>query len=423
LKNSEVSGGMPTLSRSARFALAMILMTGVVLHTGCAREKPGDRASMPIRIGILQSLSGNMAESEKPLADAALLAVEEINRAGGLLGRQVEAVVVDGRSDPKFSAKEAERLITDEKVSAIFGCWTSACRKAVKEVVERRKSLLFYPLQHEGLEQSPNIIYTGSVPNQQAIPAARWAMDKFGKRLYLIGSDYVFPRTANLTIKEFGKLNNVSIVGEVYLPLGTADVKKAVDQIVSLAPDVVINTINGDTNHAFFEELSRRGVKAETTPVLSLSLAEVEISRDPKVFAGHYAAWSYFQSLDTTGNREFVNAFHQRFGKERMIDDPMEASHIGVHLWAQAVKEAGDPDLEKIRNLILRQSLNAPQGIVSVDKGTNHLWRTPRIGRILVNGQFEVVWSSPITIRPTPFPQFHSKPEWLDLLAKELRPQ
>jgi urea transport system substrate-binding protein len=273
------------------------------------------------------------------------------------------------------------------------------------------------------LEQSPNIIYTGSAPNQQAIPAVRWAMDKFGKRMYLIGSDYVFPRTANLIIKEFGKLNNVSIVGEAYLPLGTRDVKKAVDAIASLAPDVVINTINGDTNHAFFEELSRRGIKAETTPILSLSLAEMEISRNPNIFAGHYTAWCYFQSLDTTGNREFANAFHLRFGKERMIDDPMEASHIGVHLWAQAVKEAGDLDLEKMWKLVLRQSLNAPQGIVSVDKETNHLWRTPRIGRALANGQFEVVWSSPHTIRPTPFPKFHTKPEWLDLLAKELRPR
>lgn len=384
------------MSRFLSISLVMLALTAGL--AGCQQQPEA------IPIGALHALTGTMAASESPLVDAMTLAVEELNDQGGLLGRPVALRVADGRSDWEHSAREAERLIQDEKVAALFGCWTSACRQAVAPVVARHRHLLFYPLQYEGLESSPHLLYTGSVPNQQIIPAALWALETLGKRLYLVGSDYIFPRTAHHIITDLVQAQGGTVVAERYLPMGSADTGGVVAEIMALQPDVVLNSINGDTNLAFFRELHHATRTGKRIPVLSFSLPETDLARAPREMAGHFAAWSYFQGIDTPRNRVFVSRFQERFGRERVVGDAMEAAYLGVMLWANAVREANSLDLDKVDRLLMHQSLNAPQGIVSVDPATRHLWRTARIGRADESGRFTIVWSSGQPIRPSPFP-------------------
>src|SRR5262249_17250382 len=249
-------------------------------------------AREPIRIGVLHSLTGTMAFSERPVIEATLLAIEDLNAQGGLLGRRLEAITADGQSEPATFASEAERLITQDKVAALFGCWTSASRKYIRPVVERHNQLLFYPVQYEGLELSPNIVYAGASPNQQIIPAVKWLFDNLGKRFFLVGSDYVFPRTANAIIKDQVGALQGEIVGEEYILLGSRDVEGVVEKIARVRPSVILNTINGDSNVAFFQALRKRGIRAEDTPVMSFSIAEGEVGAiGGDVLAGDYAAW------------------------------------------------------------------------------------------------------------------------------------
>ncbi len=372
-----------------------------------------DKEKSAIKVGVLHSLTGTMAISETALVDATMLAIEEINMRGGVLGRQLKPIVVDGASNWEQFAVEAEDLITQDQVSVIFGCWTSACRKAIKPVMEKYNHLLFYPLQYEGLEASPNIVYTGAAPNQQIIPSVHWALENIGKKIYLVGSDYVFPRTANMIIKDLLKNRNISVLGETYLPLGSRDVDEVIDDIKQKKPNLIINTINGDSNVAFFEKLS----KYNQGKVMSYSIAETEVSSiGADLLKGHYAAWSYFQSINTPENLEFVKNFKNRFGQERVIADPMEAAYSGVHLWAQAAQTAGSNLPSLVRTALGYQSLNAPHGVVSIDKRSQHLWKMVRIGEVMASGQFEVVWSSGTSIRPAPFPSSYSKQEWLKKL-------
>jgi urea transport system substrate-binding protein len=357
-----------------------------------------------------------MAMSEKPLIDAAILAVEELNAKGGVLGQTIETVIVDTQSNPALVAQQAEYLIREKNVVAIFGCWTSACRKAVQPVVEKYQHILFYPLQYEGLEESPNIVYTGLSPSQQLIPATAWALKNLGKRFYLLGSDYIFPRAANLIVTEFLAFQGGEVLGERYLPLGSMQMQAVIAEIKALKPDVILNTINGDSNNAFFKAFAEAGLTAKNTPIVSLSVAEVELAQSTVTPVGHYAAWSYFQSIDTDRNQNFVQHFKQRFGANRVLDDPMEATYLGIYLWAQAVESAKTTRPEKINQSIIRQSLHAPQGIVSVDRFTRHLWRDVKIGQIQHNKQFKVIWQSGQNIRPQPFPLWHSKAEWQQAL-------
>jgi len=370
-----------------------------------------DQEQAPIRVGVLHSLTGTMAISEKPVVDATLLAIEQINNSGGLLGRRIEAVVVDGKSDWPTFAREAERLIVEEKVSVIFGCWTSASRKYVKRVVEKYNHLLFYPVQYEGLEQSPNVIYTGATPNQQIAPAVHWAMENLGKRVYLIGSDYVFPRVANWLIRKQVKLLGGTVVGESYLLLGDTDVETVVSDIEKLQPDVIFNTINGDTNSAFFHAFDKSGLDATTHPVMSFSVGESELAQmnGDNIMVSHYAAWSYFQNIDNDENRMFVRDFQQLYGKERVLSDPMEAAWMGVKLWASAVTSAETDNTQVITETVLHRSMKAPEGIVSIDQTTQHTWKMARIGKILQNGQFDIRWTSNGPIRPEPFPSYVTK--------------
>ncbi|MDP1773087.1 MAG: urea ABC transporter substrate-binding protein [Methylobacter sp.] len=372
----------------------------------------------PIRIGVLHSLTGTLAVSERPLVDAVQMAVTEINARGGVLGRPLEMVVADGQSDPAVFAREAERLITQEKVSVLFGCWTSASRKTVKPVVETHRHLLFYPVQYEGLEQSPNIIYTGSAPNQQIIPGTHWALENLGKRVYLLGSDYVFPRTANRIIRDIVQAAGGQVLGERYLPFDSSiDLATGVAEIRRLKPDVIINTINGDNNFDFFQALQT--TEAKNIPILSFSVSESELTNHPELsFNAHYAAWSYFQSIATANNRRFVADFKRLFGEHRATSDTIEAAYVGVYLWAQAAQDIGIVDPERVNNAVLLQSFDAPSSIISVDRATRHTWKRVRIGKTEPDGQFKELQASPYPLRPEPFPSYRSYAEWQQVVGE-----
>lgn len=374
----------------------------------------------PIKVGILHSETGTMAISERSVRDATLMAIDELNANGGILGRQILPIVVDGKSDPQTFAAEAERLITEEHVSAIFGCWTSASRKTVRPILERHDHLMFYPVQYEGLEQSPNIVYTGAAPNQQIVPAVNWCFEELqAQKFFLVGSDYVFPRTANAIIGAQVTALGGEIVGEKYVLLGSDQVDGIVQEIVAAQPDVILNTINGDTNTSFFAALRRSGITPDKIPTMSFSIAEHELSEmDIDDMSGDYAAWNYFQSNDREENLEFVHRFKTKFGAACVTDDPMEAGYFGVYLWAQAVRDSGTDEVSAVRRELPNQSFPAPEGIVSIDSVNHHTWKTACIGRIMNDGQFEIVWSSGRPLRPVPYPIYRTKKEWDQFLAE-----
>ncbi len=373
-----------------------------------------------IKVGILHSLTGTMAISEKSVVDATLLAMEEINQQGGILGKKIQPVVVDGKSNWTTFATEAKRLITEEKVVTIFGCWTSASRRTVKPVFEKYNHLLIYPVQYEGLEDSPNIVYTGAAPNQQIIPAVKWSLDNLGKQVFLVGSDYVFPRTANAIIKDQITALHGEILGEEYLLLGSNNVERIVEKIVSTQPKVILNTINGDSNIAFFKALRKAGITPHQIPTISFSIAEQELKSLPSEdVVGDYAVWNYFQNIDDVNNHKFIHNFQKKYGNNRVTSDPMEAAYFGVYLWAQAVKDAGEDNVNVIRQNIKDQSFKAPEGIVYIDSSNQHTWKTVRVGKIKADGQFEIVWSSDKPIRPIPYPISRSRAKW-DIFLNEL---
>jgi urea transport system substrate-binding protein len=369
---------------------------------------------MPIVVGLLQSQTGPMAISEKSMVDAEELALEEVNARGGLLGRRVERVVADGKSDWPTYAREAERLISDAHVSVIFGCWTSASRKNVKPVVERHDHLLVYPMAYEGLEQSPNIIYTGAAPNQQITPTVKWAYDYLkARRFFLAGSDYVWPHSVNAIIADQLKAIGAELAGERYITFGSSDVKEVIEAIRQAKPDVILSSVVGDTNLAFYPALRQAGLTPEKTPVISFSIAEDELRKmSPQDVVGDYSAWNYFQSIDRAENREFVRKFQAKYGADRVTSDVMAAAYNSVLLWAQAVQEAGTDDVGTVRKFIRRQSLDAPEGIVSVDPETQHTWRPFYVAKMRGDGQFDIVWSMEKPIRPVPYPITRTRSEW-----------
>lgn len=393
------------MKRLPRIAMAVALAAA-----GCSRPMQ----SPPIRVGVLHSVTGTMALSEKSVIDATLMAIAEVNEEGGVLGRRLQPVLADGQSDGQAFAREAERLVTKESVSVVFGCWTSASRKTVKPVFEKYDHLLFYPVQYEGLEQSSNIVYTGAAPNQQILPALDWCARELGARkFFLVGSDYVFPRTAGEIIRMRLASLGGEVCGEEYVPLGQTDFKAIADAIAAAKPQVILNTLNGDSNYAFFEALRAAGVTPGRIPTVSFSIAEDELrSLGISGMAGDYCAWNYFQSVDTPENRAFVARFRAMYGAGRVTDDPMEAAYVGVRLWAEAARVAGSETPLAVRAAIRGRSIVAPEGPVTIDGATQHAHKTVRIGRIRSDGQFDVVWSSPQPVRPEPFPAGRTPEEW-----------
>jgi urea transport system substrate-binding protein len=361
-----------------------------------------------IKVGILHSLSGTMAISETTVVDAEKLAIKEINAAGGVLGKQIEAVVEDGASDWPTFAEKAAKLIDNDKVVTVFGCWTSASRKAVLPVFESKKHMLWYPVQYEGQECSNNIFYTGAAPNQQIEPAVDWLLKNQGKEFFLVGSDYVFPRTANTIIKEQLKAKGGKTVGEDYVPLGDTEVTAIITKIKAALPNggVIFNSLNGDTNVAFFKQLQGAGLTPDKYPVMSVSIAEEEVKQiGPEYLKGQYASWNYYQTVDSPANKKFVEAFKAEYGEDRVTNDPMEAAYIMVYLWKQAVEKAGTTDLEPVRKAAVGQEFDAPEGKVKMFPN-HHISKTVRIGQVRDDGLFDIVWSTEKPLDPIPWNQF-----------------
>jgi urea transport system substrate-binding protein len=369
----------------------------------------GGGAGDTIKVGILHSLSGTMAISEVSVKDAELLAIEEINAAGGVLGKKLEPIVEDGASDWPTFAEKADKLITQDKVATVFGGWTSASRKAMLPVFERRKALLWYPVQYEGLESSPYIFYTGATTNQQIVPALDYLKEEGKKRIFLVGSDYVFPRTANKIIKAYAAANGMEILGEEYTPLGHTEYSTLVNKIVDAKPDAVFNTLNGDSNVAFFKQLKSAGVTAEDTPVMSVSVAEEEVKGiGVDNIAGHLVAWNYYQTTELPENERFVKAFKERYGADRVTSDPMEAGYNAVYLWAEAAKKAGTTEVEAVKKAAAGITMQRPEGPVTIDGENQHLYKTARIGVIEQDGLIREVWNSGEPIKPDPYLKTYS---------------
>ena len=361
-----------------------------------------------IKVGILHSLSGTMAISEKSVVDAENLAIEEINAAGGVLGKKIEAVTEDGASDWPTFAEKAKKLIDQDKVVAIFGCWTSASRKTVLPVVEAKKHMLWYPVQYEGQECSQNIFYTGAAPNQQIEPSVDWLLKNKGKDFFLVGSDYVFPRTANTIIKAQLQAKGGKVVGEDYLPLGNSEVTPIIAKIKAQMPNggVIYNSLNGDSNVAFFKQMQGAGLTPQKYPTMSVSIAEEEVKAiGPEYLKGHYAAWNYFMTVESPSNKKFVEAFKKKYGNDRVTNDPMEAAYIAVYLWKQAVEKAKSTELEAVRKAAVGQTLDAPEGKVTMNSN-HHLSKVVRIGEVTADGQFKIVSSTDKSIDPIPWNQF-----------------
>jgi urea transport system substrate-binding protein len=392
-------------------AFIAIIVAVAALWFGVDRLFVADTA--PIRVGILHSRTGPMAISENSMVDAELLAIDEINANGGLLGRRILPVIADGKSDWPTFAREAERLITQENVSVIFGCWTSASRKTVAPVIEKHGQLMIYPMAYEGLEQSPNIIYTGAAPNQQVIPAIKWSLDHIGKRIYLIGSDYVWPRSINEIMKDTIRALGAELAGEDYIFFGSSNVSKAVEKIKAAQPDVVLSSVVGDSNRAFYQAMTDAGLSAAKLPVVSVSIGEEELRSLPIAsLQGHYSAWSYFEAIRTPENARFVQNFRARYGANRVTSDVIATSYFSVRLWAKAVQEAQSLDVERVRRTMLTETLDAQEGLISVDPYTQHTWRSFSVGKIRPDGQIDLVWTINHPIRPVPYPPTRTKAEW-----------
>lgn len=374
------------------------------------------QAADTIKVGILHSLSGTMAISETSLKDVALMTIEEINAQGGVLGKQLEPIVVDPASDWPLFAEKARELLQKDKVAVIFGCWTSVSRKSVLPVFEELNGLLFYPVQYEGEESSYNVFYTGAAPNQQAIPAVEYLMSEEGggaERFVLLGTDYVYPRTTNKILRAFLHSKGVADedIWETYTPFGHNDYQTIVANIKKFAagkPTAVISTINGDSNVPFYKELANQGLSAVDIPVIAFSVGEEELRGiDTKPLVGHLAAWNYFMSIDTPENEVFIKKWKNYVkknnlpgGDDRVTNDPMEATYIGIHMWRQAVEQAGTTDVDAVRQALGYQTFRSPSGYdIQMDGKNHHLHKPVFIGEITADGQFDIVWQTEGPIR------------------------
>ena len=396
-----------------------ILIVALILAIGgcCAYFIQTILPETPIRVGLLNALSGPLGVNGAAVRDVTQFAIEEINESGGLLGRKVEGIEYDYGENPANAETGAERLILEKGVDVIFGCWTSASRKAAKLAVEKHRSLLFYPVQYEGLEESKNIVYTGATPNQQIIPAVKWAFDNIGKRFFLVGSDYVFPHSAHTIIRDELVAINGEVVGEEYAALTERDFSGIISKIVAAKPDVILNTINGVSNLEFFRQLRAAGVTPQQIPTVSFSFGEnllSELAGTP--MDGDFASGNYFQTISSDANRDFQARFRARFGSKRVIDDAMVSMYAAVKLWAQAVRDADSSEPANVNRTILHQTFESPAGMFYVDPPTRNTWNVVRLAKV-TNGRFAVVWSSDVPVRPDPFPFFRRRAEWESFLT------
>ena len=397
-------------------------LTAVALGVAGLAFSSMAQAADTIKVGVLHSLSGTMAISETVLKDTVLMAIDEINAKGGLLGKKLEPVVVDPASNWPLFAEKTKQLLGQDKVSVIFGCWTSVSRKSVLPVYKENNGLLFYPVQYEGEELEKNVFYTGAAPNQQAIPAVEYLMSKDGgsaKRFVLLGTDYVYPRTTNKILRAFLKSKGVADADilEEYTPFGHADYQTIIAKIKKFSSEgkktAVVSTINGDSNVPFYKELGNQGLKAKDVPVVAFSVGEEELRGvDTKPLVGHLAAWNYFMSIKNPTNADFIKKW-SAYAKAKNIaghkdkpltNDPMEATYIGINMWAQAVKKAGTTDVNKVIAAMAGQTFPAPGGFMSkMDEKNHHLHKPVFIGEVKADGQFKVVWKTPGPVKAQPW--------------------
>ncbi|MFD2756368.1 urea ABC transporter substrate-binding protein [Comamonas terrae] len=403
--------------RGSLTTLAASLALGLGLGTQA-------RAADTIKVGVLHSLSGTMAISETVLKDTVLMAIDDINAKGGVLGKKLEPVVVDPASNWPLFAEKAKQLLTQDKVAVVFGCWTSVSRKSVLPVFEQNNGLLFYPVQYEGEELSKNVFYTGAAPNQQAIPAVEYLMSKEGggaRRFVLLGTDYVYPRTTNKILRAFLKSKGVkdADILETYTPFGHSDYQTIVADVKKFSTGgktAVISTINGDSNVPFYKELGNAGLKAKDVPVVAFSVGEEELRGvDTKPLVGHLAAWNYFMSVKNPTNTAFIQQWSD-YAKAKNIaghkdkpltNDPMEATWIGIHMWKQAVEKAKSTDTDKVIAAMAGQTFTAPDGFsVKMDEKNHHLHKPVMVGEIKADGQFSVVWKTKGPVKAQPWSPF-----------------
>jgi urea transport system substrate-binding protein len=400
------------------------------LALGLAAFTQAHAAGETVKVGILHSLSGTMAISEVSLKDVVMMAIEEINAKGGVNGKKIEPVIVDPASDWDLFAEKAKQLVLQDKVAVTFGCWTSVSRKSVLPVFESNNALLFYPVQYEGEECSKNVFYTGAVPNQQLIPSAEYLMSKEGgeyKKFYLLGTDYVFPRTANKILRAFLLAKGVPAanIEEEYTPFHHQDYQTIVAKIKKFAAGgkaAVLSTINGDSNVPFYKEFANQGLTSAMCPIMAYSVAEDELrAMDTQFLVGHLAAWNYYQSVKVPSNATFVKNFkafckknNLPGGDKRVTDDPMEAAYISVNIWAQAAAKAKSFEPDAVRKAAYGMEFHAPGGVVKMDERNQHLHKPVLIGEIKKDGMFKVVWKSKGLVAPEPWSMYTSADKGCD---------
>lgn len=362
-------------------------------------------AAEPVNVGILHSLTGSIAIAEIGVTEAERLAIDEINASGGVMGRQIRVVLEDGASDNPTFAEKAQKLLASDKCSAVFGCYTSASRKAVLPVFERYKGLLYYPTHDEGLEFSKNIIYTGADGVQCAFPAIDWLMKNRGKKFYLIGSDFIFPRTINRISRAKIKKDGGTVVGEDYEPLGHTDFQSFIAKIKAAAPDSILSTLVGDSNVSFYKQLNAAGLTDIAKSIVALAVGEEEARGiGPENLVGVNSCMGYFQSVDSPESKKFGAAFKKKYGENRVVGDVMECGYISVYLWKLAVEKAGTFDVEKVVAASSDLPFDAPEGRVKIHATNHRLWKHARIGKFRPDGQIDIVHETPL-IEPDPFPK------------------
>jgi urea transport system substrate-binding protein len=358
-----------------------------------------------VKVGILHSLTGTIAIAEASVVDAEKLAIEEINAAGGVMGKKIEAVIEDGASDWPTFAEKAKKLFDKDKVACVFGCYTSASRKAVLPVVEKSKGLLYYPTYYEGLEQSPNILYTAQEATQSVVAAVNWLAQNKGKSFYLIGSDYIWPRTTNKIAKPTITKAGGRVVGEDYFPLGHIEFGSVINKIKASKADVVLSTVVGGSNVAFYKQLKAAGVDPTKTTILALAISEEEVSGvGAENVENVLTCMGYFQSLTNPANEKYVKAFKAKYGEKRVTGDTLECAYISVYLWKAAVEKAKSFEVAKVVEASAGLEIDAPEGKVKFHAKNHHLWKHARIGSFMKDGQVKMLYESPL-IEPNPFPK------------------
>jgi len=390
-----------TISRFAK--RATFVLVAAALSATTFSPSPSAAAADTVDVGVLQSLTGTMAISEVTVKNATLLAIDQINAKGGVLGKKIVPIVEDGASDPSMFAQKAQKLIEQDKVATVFGGWTSASRKAMLPVFERFHGLLWYPVQFEGNECSPDIMYSGAQPNQQILPALEWAEQKGDKSIFLLGSDYVFPRTANLILKKHIVHDGGTVAGEEYVPLGGSDFSAVINKIKLAKPQIIFNTLNGDSNVSFFKQMAAAGLPSSKLPVMSFSIAEQEAKAiGPSLLEGSYAAWNYFESLPDPVNKKFVAAYQAKYPGSP-VDDPMAHGYLDVYAWAAAVTKAGSFDPEKVRKAAVTLAYSDVGLGETKFAGNQSLVQTGYVAQLMPDGQFKILWQSKGPIVPVPY--------------------